>query len=57
MSILSAPLGKWICDARHCEGFACTRERAHKGEHAAHDDHGVVVKTWRGGRMSPVPTS
>lgn len=55
MSIPVAGNGKWICDARHIEGFSCTRERAHKGEHAAHTTEGEVVKTWRGGRMSPTP--
>jgi hypothetical protein len=56
MSIPLAGKGKWICDARHIDGFSCTRERAHKGEHAAHDLEGTVVKAWRGGRMSPALT-
>ena len=54
-----------ICHAQHHEGFVCTRQDAHRGGHAAHDDQGVVVKKWRGGRArwastavpNPIPST
>lgn len=45
-----AKTGEDICHAQHQEGFVCTRKDAHRGEHAAHDVEGRVVKRWRGGR-------
>lgn len=48
--LVMAKHGEDICHAQHQEGFLCTRAETHRGEHAAHDVQGVVVKRWRGGR-------
>lgn len=39
-----------FCRNRHRDGYICLRERAHPGDHNAHDLDGEIVKKWRGGR-------
>lgn len=34
------------CEAKCPEGFGCTRDKGHKGEHEAHSAEGKAVARW-----------